>query len=99
MLCALQAEVEHLSREYVTTVLTLQDGHVGQVQLPRDPVALSYTVGGVLAALRPSEAQQLLASPTVEQRLCLERGLLRRELAIVRRMVQLTARSSRFSPN
>jgi Lon protease-like protein len=96
---ALQAEVERLSRAYVTTMLTLRDEHVGQVRLPRDPVALSYTVAGVLAALRPSEAQQLLASPTVEQRLCLERGLLRRELAIVRRMVQLTARSSRFSPN
>jgi Lon protease-like protein len=96
---ALQAEVERLSREYVTTVLTLQDGHVGQVQLPRDPVALSYTVGGVLAALRPSEAQQLLASPTVEQRLCMERSLLHRELAIVRRMAQMAERRGRLSPN
>ena len=98
-LCALQAEVERLSREYVTTVLALQDGHVGQVQLPRDPVALSYTVGGVLAALRPSEAQQLLASPTVEQRLCMERDLLRRELAIVGRMAQMAERRGRVSPN
>jgi uncharacterized protein len=95
----LQAEVERLSRAYVTTVLTLRDEHVGQVQLPRDPVALSYTVAGLLAALQPSAAQELLASPTVEQRLCMEQGLLRRELTIVRRMAQMTERSGRVSPN
>jgi uncharacterized protein len=95
----LHAEVERLSRAYVTTVLTLRDEHVGQVQLPRDPVALSYTVASVLAALQPSAAQELLASPTVEQRLCMEGGLLRRELAIVQRMAQMTERSGRVSPN
>jgi uncharacterized protein len=95
----LQAEVERLSRDYVTTMLTLRDEDVGQLQLPRDPVALSYTVAGLLAALQPSEAQDLLASPTVEQRLCMELSLLRRELAIVRRMAQMTDRNGRVSPN
>ena len=95
----LQAEVEHLSRDYVTTVLTLRDEDVAQLQLPRDPVALSYTVAGVLAALQPSEAQDLLASPTVEQRLRMDLGLLRRELAILRRMAQMTDRNGRVSPN
>ena len=96
---ALQTEVERLSCEYVRTVLTLQDAHAGRVQLPGDPVALSYTVAGVLAALQPSEAQELLASSTVEQRLDMERGLLHRELAILRRMAQMTERSGRFFPN
>jgi Lon protease-like protein len=95
----LQRQVERLSREYVTTVLTLRDEQVGQVELPHDPVALSYTVAGVLGALRPSEAQALLASPTVEQRLCMELGLLHRELAILGRMAQMTARSGQISPN
>src|SRR5947207_4719157 len=87
----LQAQVERLSRAYVTTVLTLRDEHVGQVQLPRDPVALSYTVASVLAALQPSEAQDLLASPTVEQRLCMNRGWLARERPSHRRLARLTA--------
>ena len=95
----LQAEVERLSRDYVTTMLTLRDEDVGQLQLPRDPVALSYTLAGLLAALQPSEAQDLLASPTVEQRLGMELGLLRRELAILRHMAQMTDRNGRVSPN
>ena len=58
-----------------------------------------YTVTGLLTAQQPSEAQDLLASPTVEQRLCMELGLLHRELAILGRMAQMTARSDHVSPN
>jgi Lon protease-like protein len=95
----LQDEVERLSRDYVTTVLRLRDEHVEHVQLPRDPVALSYKVAGLLGALQSSEAQSLLASPTVEHRLCAEVGLLRRELTILRHMAQMPGPSGRFSPN
>jgi hypothetical protein len=58
-----------------------------------------YTVTGLLTAQQPSEAQDLLASPTVEQRLYMELGLLRRELAIIRHMAQMTERNGRVSPN
>jgi len=58
-----------------------------------------YTVTGLLTAQQPSEAQDLLASPTVELRLYMELGLLRRELAILRRMAQMTDGNGRDSPN
>lgn len=98
-LLELQAEVKRLGHAYVTTVLALQDEHVAQVQLPDDPVALSFQVAGLLAAMDPREAQELLASRTVEHRLFAEVGLLRREMAILRQMGQISDQGGRLSPN
>lgn len=98
-LLELQAEVHRLSREYVSIVLTLGDEQAARVHLPDDPVTLSYKVAGLLTPIYPLEAQELLASPTVEHRLLAEILLLRRELAILRRIDEITRRGGRFSPN
>jgi uncharacterized protein len=93
----LQAEVERLGMEYITTVLTLRAEHRQHVQLPSDPLTLSYKVAGLLAAMQPHEVQDLLQSPTLEHRLFAEVLLLRRELAILRRMSEMDG--GRLSPN
>jgi Lon protease-like protein len=93
----LQAEVERLGMEYVTTVLTLRAEHRQHVQLPADPLTLSYKVAGLLAAMQPHEVQDLLQSRTLEHRLLAEVLLLRRELAILRRMSEMDG--GRLSPN
>ena len=97
-LAELQAEVERLCLDYMTLVLTLREEHLGQVRLPSDPVTLSYKVAGLLVALQPFEVQAVLEAPTVEHRLLAEVGLLRRELAILRRMGEMTADGG-ISPN
>lgn len=98
-LAELQAEVERLGLDYVTTVLVLRDEQIAHVQLPADPVTLSYKVAGLLVAINAAEAQELLESPTLEHRLLAEVLLLRRELAILKRMGEMTGQSGRFSPN
>lgn len=95
----LRAEVERLGLDYVTTVLILRDEQIAHVQLPTDPVTLSYKVAGLLVAINAAEAQELLESPTLEHRLLAEVLLLRRELAILKRMGEMTGQSGRFSPN
>jgi Lon protease-like protein len=96
-LAELQAEVERLGMEYVTTVLTLRAEQRSHIQLPTDPLTLSYKVAGLLAAMQPHEVQDLLQSPTLEHRLLAEVLLLRRELAILRRMSEMDG--GRLSPN
>ena len=98
-LLELQADVERLSLEYVTTILTLRHEHKAHVNLPRDPVTLSYKIAGLLVAVQPYEAQQLLESRGVEKRLFAEVLLLRRELAILKRMGQMGGSGDRPSPN
>lgn len=95
----LREEVERLSREYVTAILTLRDEQVAQICLPRDSVMLSYKVAGLLMAIQPAEAQRLLASSSLADRFGAEIRLLRRELAILRRMGEMDDPASRFSPN
>lgn len=95
----LREEVEQLSRRYVMMLLTLHDEQVDRICLPGDCIMLSYKVAGLLLAIQPLEAQTLLASSSLEQRLSAEALLLRRELAILRRMSQLGAPQERFSPN
>lgn len=94
----LQAEVTRLGMEYVMTILALRDEQLPHVQLPPDPLTLSYKVAGLLAALQPHEVQELLQSPTLEHRLFAEILLLRRELAILRKMSQMPG-GGRLSPN
>ncbi len=96
-LAELQAEVERLGMEYVTTVLTLRAEQHQHVQLPANPLMLSYKVAGLLAAMQPHEVQDLLQSQTLEHRLFAEVLLLRRELAILRRMSEMDG--GRLSPN
>jgi Lon protease-like protein len=98
-LLELQEDVERLSHDYVTMTLTLTDEQRRHVQFPRDPLILSYKVAGLLVAIQPGEAQELLASPTLEHRLFCEAMLLRRELTILRRIGEITEQGGRFSPN
>lgn len=98
-LSALRATVERLCMEYVTTVLALRDEQVEQICLPADCAMLSYKIAGLLMAVRPEEAQSLLESPSLEQRLRREIALLRREVAILRHMGQMDSSGDRFSPN
>ncbi len=98
-LLALKAEVECLSLEYITTVLALSDEQVACVRLPADPVILSYKVAGLLVAIQPFEAQELLASNSLDRRFSKEIVLLRRELAILRHMGAMPAPDGRSSPN
>ena len=98
-LLELQAEVERLTFDYVTTMLILRDEQATHVQLPKDPVTLSYKVAGLLVAIHPFEAQELLASPTLEHRLLAEILILHRELAILRRMGEMADQGGRFSLN
>jgi Lon protease-like protein len=96
----LQEEVERLGLRYVTMLLTLTTEQVARVQLPRDPVMLSYKVAALfVGSMRVEEAQALLASPTVEHRLYGEILLLRRELAILRRMGEMGKPDGQRSPN
>jgi len=99
-LLELQDEVVRLGLRYVTTMLTLTNEQVAHVQLPRDPVTLSYKVAALfVGSVHIEEAQQLLVSPTVEHRLLAEILLLRRELAILRRMGEMRDPQGQPSPN
>ncbi len=97
---ALFDEVQHVSRRYVITLLTLSREQVAHIRLPNDPVTLSYKIAGLLEhVLQPSERQRLLAAPGVEHRLYAELLVLRRELAILRRMGEMGDPGDRVSPN
>lgn len=99
-LLELQAEVERLGLHYVTVLLTLTNEQVTHVHLPRDPVMLSYKVAALFVdSVHAFEVQALLESPTVERRLYGEILLLRRELAILRRMSEMPDPHGRPAPN
>jgi Lon protease-like protein len=99
-LLELQEEVERLGLRYVTMMLTLTHEQITHVQLPRDPLTLSYKVAALfVGSVHIEEAQQLLASPTVEHRLYAEILLLRREVAIMQRMSEMRDPGEQLSPN
>ena len=62
----------------------------GTLDLPEDPTLLSYLVAAALV-LDLRDKQALLESPDAAARLALERDLLRREAAVVRRLPSLPA--------
>lgn len=95
----LQREVEHESRRYVAAMLTLQREEQGCVRLPDEPIALSYMVAGIVAAIGLLEAQSLLEAAGVEERFIAELVFLRREIAILERMETMSTGSYRASPN
>ena len=98
-LSTLRADVDRLCVQYVTTVLALHDEQVEHICLPDDSVMLSYKIAGLLMAIRPEEAQTLLESQSLEHRLHREIALLRREVAILRRMGEMGDPGERISPN
>jgi uncharacterized protein len=71
------ASVGHDSQE-ITNVAASLDEVLKPIQLPDDPVAASYAVGGVLQ-VELSRKQQLLELPDAAARLRAELALLRRE--------------------
>ena len=71
------ASVEHESQE-TTDVAASLDQVLKPIQLPDDPVAASYAIGGMLQ-IELSRKQQLLDLPDAATRLRLELDLLRRE--------------------
>jgi Lon protease-like protein len=71
------ASVGHDSQE-ITSVAASLDEVLKPIQLPGDPVAASYAVGGVLQ-VELSRKQQLLELPDAASRLRAELALLRRE--------------------
>ncbi len=97
---ALFDEVRHVSRRYVIMLLALSHEQVAHIRLPDEPVTLSYKVAGLLEhVLQPAERQRLLEAPGVEHRLYAELLVLRRELAILRRMGEMGAPGDKMSPN
>jgi len=97
---ALFDEVRHMSRRYVIMLLALSREQVTHIRLPDEPVTLSYKVAGLLEhVLQPAERQRLLEAPGVEHRLYAELLVLRRELAILRRMGEMGAPGDKVSPN
>ncbi len=92
--------VQHVSRQYVTALLTLSREQMTHIRLPDEPVTLSYKVAGLLEhVLQPAERQKLLEAPGVEHRLYAELLVLRRELAILRRMGEMGDPGDKVSPN
>jgi hypothetical protein len=71
------ASVEHESQE-TTDVAASLDQVLKPIQLPDDPVAASYAIGGMLQ-IELSRKQQLLDLPDAATRLRIELDLLRRE--------------------
>jgi uncharacterized protein len=71
------ASVDHESQETSTVAASL-DQVLKPIQLPDDPVAASYAIGGLLQ-IELSRKQQLLELPDAAARLRAELALLRRE--------------------
>ncbi|HXT34812.1 MAG TPA: LON peptidase substrate-binding domain-containing protein [Chloroflexota bacterium] len=83
-----------IARRYVTLLLNQDDPATITVELPDDPLQVSYRVANLLQQVHParsSEMQGLLEAPNAEERLRLEIGILGREYAILERMNQITA--------
>jgi len=83
--------VGRLFAAYRNAVLAAQGERTPDAaQLPAPPLVLSYLVAAVMVLFVPDK-QRLLAAPDAATRLDLERQLLRREAAVVRRLPSLPA--------
>ncbi len=83
-----------IARRYVTLLLSQDDPSNITVELPDDPVQVSYRVANLLQQVHPArsaEMQGLLEAVSAEERLRLEIAILGREYAILERMNQITA--------
>jgi uncharacterized protein len=82
--------VTRLLGSYRQALLAAQ-GATGELpELPSDPIVLSYLVAATLV-LDLSDKQRLLAAPDAATRLGLELMVLRREVAIIRRLPSMPA--------
>jgi uncharacterized protein len=87
--------------DYRTAVSTLRGDDVMTGPLPRDPEMLSYVLASTCSLTLP-ERQQLLESPSTEERLGLLRRLMRRELQAMAAVPSLPATEvarSGWNPN
>ena len=74
-------------REYAAAVRTItetdEESEKEELELPKDPTVLSYSIAASLP-ISMSDKQALLASPTTVQRLVRETAFLERELQLLR---------------
>lgn len=94
----LVTEVKAKLTEYLHTIEMLKGGWTREVELPDDPLALSYFIGSVLN-LRPLEKQKLLEANPMAYRLMLESEIIGRESEDLKQMPSTRQRFQRFSKN
>lgn len=84
----------------ITTVAASLDEVLKPIQLPDDPMAASYAVGGVLQ-IELTRKQQLLEMPDAASRLGAELALLRREAKLLSdgAMPPIASSDLRYNPN
>ena len=91
-------EVRSAVTDYVRQMAGLSGGWLREAPMPRDPVALSYYIPGLLD-VDPLEKQHLLEEPSASGRLEAELGLLARETAAARKRVTEELGTRRFGRN
>lgn len=95
----LAAELQQLVFRYIGILRKLEDQEDLEVELPREPLDLSYLVLALLQ-VPDAERQDLLEARDAEVRLRREVQILRREVAILERMIEPPTQSkSYFSLN
>jgi Lon protease-like protein len=87
---ALVADVRALFPAYRSALATARNLPHRHVELPDDPVELSYVVAAG-TVVDPADVQQLLAAPDAVARLAAERSLLEREVRLLRLLPALPA--------
>ncbi len=97
-------ETRALTFEYVQLLLRLADQEGLDMNLPPDPVGLSYRIANLLQQVQPAppwELQALLEADSAEDRLRREAIILRREYTILDRMSRMQSPEERpyFNPN
>ncbi len=91
-------EVRDRITEYVRTLTGLAGGWINKVEMPDDPLALSYFVGGTLR-IGPLEKQRLLEAHPMAYRLMLESEVIQQETQELKQLSSEDNRSRRFSQN
>lgn len=96
----LAADLQQLVFRYIGILRTFEDEGELEIDLPREPLDLSYLVLALLQ-VPDAERQELLEARDAEVRLRREVQILRREVAILERMIEPPSDrgKSYFSPN
>ena len=95
---SLVQEAQEAFKEYVRTAMGLRGGWTEGVEMPRDPVRLSYVIGGALRG-EPLMRQLLLEASTCEERLQREVELLHQGTERLRERLQREWGRGPFSKN